>query len=189
MVLYLPLTQEKAPVTAVVLSAAGNAAQVTANARAALKSLDPSIKIGATQPFRAVFDAGLGNERLLATIAVCFAALALLLSGVGVYGVLSYAVERRTQEIGIRIALGAGRPAVYRMIAHQAAVLVAISVAIGGGGAFALTRALRGMLFGFAPADYELPLVAAAILCVTALVAAWLPARRAASLDPMDAIR
>jgi predicted permease len=189
MVLYLPLAQEKAPVTAVVLSAAGNAAQVATNARAALKSLDPSMKVGAIQPFRAVFDTGLGNDRLLAAIAIAFALLALLLSGVGVYGVLSYAVERRTQEIGIRIALGAGRAAVYRMIARQAAVLVAASIAIGGAGAFALTRALRGMLFGFAPADYSMPLAAAAILCVTAVLAAWLPARRAASLDPMDAIR
>jgi ABC-type antimicrobial peptide transport system permease subunit len=98
-------------------------------------------------------------------------------------------VERRTQEIGIRIALGAGRAAVYRMVGRQAALLIAASVVIGGAGAVAVTAALRSTLFGFAPDDYTLPLAAAGLLCLAALAASYLPARRAARLDPMEAIR
>jgi predicted permease len=188
-VLYVPLAQEIAPVTSIVLWPARNAAQVAADARAALRDLDPTLKTGMIQTFGDAFDAGLGNDKLLAVIAAAFGLLALVLSCVGVYGVLSYAVERRTQEIGIRIALGAGRAAVYRMVGRQAALLIAASVVIGGAGAVAVTAALRSTLFGFAPDDYTLPLAAAGLLCLAALAASYLPARRAARLDPMEAIR
>jgi ABC-type antimicrobial peptide transport system permease subunit len=136
-----------------------------------------------------VFEAGLGRDKLLAVLAAAFGVLALALSYVGVYGVLSYAVERRTHEIGIRLALGAGRTKVYGMVLRQTTVMVGASIVVGGAGALAVTRALRSTLFGFASADYLLPALAAALLCGVALAAAWFPARRAAHLDPVAALR
>jgi ABC-type antimicrobial peptide transport system permease subunit len=183
-VLYTPIGEQPMPITAVVVRAAPSAPL-----RAAIREVAPDLKIGAIRTFGEAFDAGLGNDKLLATLAAAFGLLALALSYVGVYGVLSYAVERRTHEIGIRLALGAGRPSVYRMVLREAALLTAAAVALGGAGSLAATRALRTTLFGFAPADYTLPGLAAAILCVVAMAAAWLPARRAARLDPMAALR
>src|SRR5207249_3745645 len=108
--------------------------------------------------------AGLGNDKLLAVIAGAFGLLALTLSFVGVYGVLSYAVERRTREIGIRIALGAQWGAVYGIVLRSAAVLVGVSVVLGGTAAVAATTALRGTFFGFTCGDYLLPVVGAFVL-------------------------
>jgi predicted lysophospholipase L1 biosynthesis ABC-type transport system permease subunit len=182
-VVYVPIAQSPAPVTSIVLT--GNPALV----RGAVHEVAPDLKIGAVRTFGEAFDAGLGNDKLLAVIAGAFGLLALALSYIGVYGVLSYAMECRTREIGIRIALGAGRAAVYRMVFGEAALLAGASVVIGGAGAVAVTRALRGTLFGFASADYTLPLLAALLLCVAAGAASYLPARRAAGLDPTDALR
>ena len=184
-VLYVPIAQSPAPVTGIVVRAAGAMPEL----QAAIHTVAPDLKLGAIRTYGEAFDAGLGNDKLLATLAAAFGVLALGLSFAGVYGVLSYAVERRTHEIGIRIALGAGRTAVYRMIVRQAMLLTAASTIVGGAGAIAATNALRGTLFGFAPADYTLPLFAAALLALTALAASYFPARRAARLDPMDALR
>ena len=134
-------------------------------------------------------EAQLGNERLLALLSACFGALALTLTAVGVYGVIAYAVQRRTQEIGIRLALGAEPAAVSRMLMWDVASLAAAGTLLGAAGAVAATRALRTMLFAFAPADYSLLLTAAALLFLIAAAAGYLPARRAARLDPVHALR
>jgi len=188
-VLYVPIAQSPAPVTGIVLRPAGNPAQAAAAARAAVKSVDPNLKIGAIRNYAEAFEGGLGNDKLLAAIAGTFGLLALALCYIGVYGVLSYAVERRTHEIGIRIALGAGRAGIYRMVLGEVSLLMAASLLVGGAGAVAATRALRGMLFGFAAADYTLPLLAAVLLGSAAFAASYLPARRASRLDPVDALR
>ena len=172
------------PVTSLVVHATGSAPL-----RAAVHEIAPDLKIGAIRTYREAFDAGLCNDKLLATLAGAFGLLALALSYVGVYGVLSYAVERRTHEIGIRLALGAGRSAVQRMILREAAFLSGASIVLGGAGSLLVTRALRTTVFGFAPTDYTLPGVAAALLCVVALAAAYRPARRASGLDPIAALR
>jgi predicted lysophospholipase L1 biosynthesis ABC-type transport system permease subunit len=184
-VLYVPLAQDPAPVTGIVVRSQAAATDL----RAAVKSVDPNLKIGPIHTFADAFDASLGDDKLLAIIAAAFALLALAISYVGVYGLLSYAVERRTREIGIRIALGAARADVYRMVLREAAALSAVSVLLGGVAAIATTRSLRSTLFGFAPADYTLPLLAAALLCLAALSAAFLPARRATTVDPISALR
>ena len=183
-VLYVPIAQSAAPVTGLVLRATGNPGIL-----AAIKGIDPNLKVGPVRTYGEAFDAGLGNDKLLAAIAGAFGLIALALSYAGVYGVLSYAVERRTHEIGIRIALGSGRKGIYRMVLREAALLLAASLVLGGAGAVAGTRALRGTLFGFAAADYLLPLLAAALLGLAAFAASYLPARRAAHLDPVDALR
>lgn len=118
-----------------------------------------------------------------------FAGLALLLAALGIYGVLSYAVTQRTQEMGIRIALGAERARLIRMIVRQGLAVAAIGVAIGVAAALALTRALAGLLYGVAAND---PLTFAAMPVFVILIAAlacYIPARRAAALDPLAALR
>ena len=118
-----------------------------------------------------------------------FAALALALGAIGVHGVLSYDVARRMREIGIRMALGAERASVLRLIVGQALVLVAIGVLAGGAGAFVLTRTLSTLLFGVTPHDPATFAAAAGVLTIVALAAAAVPAWRAARVDPAIALR
>ena len=118
-----------------------------------------------------------------------FAALALLLAAIGIYGVMAFVVGQRTREIGIRIALGAQPRAVVRLILGQALALAVAGVVLGGAGAIFLSRLLSGMLFEVRPTDPMTYVGIALLLAVTAGVAAWRPARRAAGVDPMIALR
>jgi ABC-type antimicrobial peptide transport system permease subunit len=117
------------------------------------------------------------------------AALALLLAGVGVYGVISYDGARRTREVGIRIALGAQRADVIRLFIKQGMALVTLGVALGLAGAFALTRLMTSLLFGVSPNDPGVFAGAALLLSSIALLACYLPAKRATKADPLIAIR
>ena len=118
-----------------------------------------------------------------------FAAMALLLGVVGLYGVIAYSVSQRTREIGIRMALGAQRWSVHQMVLREAGWLATTGIAIGAVCSLAATRLLRGLLFGIHP--WDLPTLAgvAAVLGVSALLASYIPARRAASVDPVVALR
>lgn len=182
--IFVPLAQSPAPITAA-LARGGSAAGV----RAALQAVDPEIAVASVQPLTAILDAQLGSERVLAMLAACFGGLALVLTAVGVYGVISYAVERRGREIGIRIALGARRGQVSRMVLRDLIIVGAIGVAVGGAGAVAASRAMRGLLFGIAAGDYSMAIAAAFVLAAVAAAAAWLPARRAGRVDPVTMLR
>jgi predicted permease len=186
---YVPMTQSPAPITAIVVRTAGDPALAAGNVRAALHAVDPGMAIGAIRPLGDAIDAKLSHERLLALLATSFGLLALILTSVGVYGVISYAVERRTREIGIRLALGATRAQVSRGLMREVGLLVAGSAVLGGVGAIAATRVLRSMIFAFGPGDYGLVAVMALFLALVASLAGFLPARRAARLDPMAALR
>jgi predicted permease len=186
---YVPMAQSPAPITAVVVRTAGDPALVAANVQGALHTFDPGMAIGAIRPLGEAIDAKLSHERLLALLATSFGLLALVLTSVGVYGVISYAVERRTREIGIRLALGATRAQVSVALMKEVGLLVLGSAALGGAGAVAMTRSLRSMIFGFGPADYSLLIAVAVFLVGGASLAGFLPARRAARLDPMEALR
>jgi ABC-type antimicrobial peptide transport system permease subunit len=128
-------------------------------------------------------------HRSAAWIVTGFAGLALLLGTVGLYGVISYSVGQRRREIGVRMALGAQRHSVYRLILTEAAWLAAFGVTGGAAGSLALTGLLRGMLFEVSPWDTGTLLSVVSVLVAAALLASYIPARRAASINPTEALR
>jgi putative ABC transport system permease protein len=123
------------------------------------------------------------------TLLTVFSAIALVLAAIGVYGMLSYSVQQRSQEIGIRVALGAGRQDVMGMIVKQGMLLACLGILLGLAGAIGLARLLTALLFGVKPYDPMTFLAVAAVLALTALAACWIPARRATRLDPLVALR
>ena len=128
----------------------------------------------------------LGSVLVLLSI---FAGIALLLAAIGIYGLISYSVEQRTQEIGVRMALGAGRADVLRLMFGQGMKLAAAGVALGLALAFALTRVLSSLLFGVKAVDPLTFAAVALVLLLIALTATWVPARRAAAIEPVEALR
>jgi ABC-type antimicrobial peptide transport system permease subunit len=131
----------------------------------------------------------LGNEMVIAKLTTMFAVLAVALACIGLYGVISYAVAGRTREIGVRIALGASPGDVLWLVLRKAVLLVAIGVAIGIPLSTAATTGLRGMIFGVRPVDPLSIGVATLLLAMVGPLAAFLPARRATKVDPVDALR
>jgi putative ABC transport system permease protein len=131
----------------------------------------------------------LAQRRLSMSLLATFAALALLLAGVGIYGVLAYSVTERTHEIGLRMALGASSRDVLRMVMGNSARLIAAGLALGLGAALAVTRLMTSLLFQVSATDPLTYAGIAALLSAIALIASYLPARRAARVDPMVALR
>ena len=129
------------------------------------------------------------RPRFFAALLGAFGAVAALIAIVGIYGVLAYVVGRRTKEIGVRMALGAQRRNVLQLVLRQGATMTALGVAAGLAGAVALTRYLESLLFGLAPLDVPTYAVVAAAFAAVALLASYLPARRATLIDPLAALR
>jgi putative ABC transport system permease protein len=127
--------------------------------------------------------------RFRTVLVTLFAVVGVLLAAIGIYGVMSYAVAERTHELGIRIALGANRASVLRLVLGESMALAAIGIAVGLAGAFAATRLIQSLLFGVTSTDAVTFVAISALLAVTALVASYVPARRAVRVDPMIALR
>jgi putative ABC transport system permease protein len=154
-----------------------------------VQSVDPELPVFSIKPMEEMMAAATAERRFSMMLFGIFAALALALAGVGIYGVMAYTVAQRTHEIGIRIALGARVTDVLKMIVGQATRLALIGVGVGLTLAFALTRLMSSLLFGVSATD---PLTFAAIsvmLTAVALLASYIPARRATRVDPMVALR
>jgi predicted permease len=134
-------------------------------------------------------DRSVSLERMMATLSGFFAGLALLLSGIGIYGLIAWTVTQRTMEFGVRMALGATRPRILLLVLRQIAMLILIGVAAGGVAGFFSARSVKSFLYGVAPGSPWVFLSAACALCVIALLAALIPARRAVSIDPVEALR
>jgi ABC-type antimicrobial peptide transport system permease subunit len=134
-------------------------------------------------------DDGVTEEHLLAVLSGFFGGLALLLTAIGLYGVMAYAVTLRTHEIGIRLALGAQRSSILRLVIYDAAIVLVVGIAAGLLGSIWITRLVKGLLFGLTPNDPVTMALAIAAMVMVAFVATHIPARRAMRVDPMVALR
>jgi putative ABC transport system permease protein len=157
--------------------------------RAAVREVDRQLPVAEVQPMTAFVNRAMASTRFALALIATFAAIAVVLAAVGLYGVLSTVVRQRTAEIGVRMAFGANTSSIFQLVIGQGLRLSAVGIALGVAGALALTRGLKTMLVGVRPTD-PLTFVAIAMLfMVVAAVSSWIPARRAAGLDPNVALR
>ena len=186
---YTPLAQTPSATGVLLLRTALDPSALSATAQRVIHEVDPGLAVFAVEPLDDTISRSVSQRRFTVFLLGTFAALAVILAAIGVHGLLSYTVARRRQEIGIRMALGADRSAVLGLILRDGLVIIAGGLALGLGGAVALTRLLRALLFDVSPTD---PLTFAAVavaLAAVALMATLLPARRAARVDPLPALR
>jgi putative ABC transport system permease protein len=162
---------------------------VSASIRPFARQLDPLVLVDAIEPMTELVASSIARPRFFTTLMGVFAALAVALAAIGIYGVMAYAVVRRTREIGIRMALGAGRARVLRLVLGQSLLLTTIGITCGVMGAAAATRYLEGFLFGLTPLDPTTFAAASLAFAVIATLAALIPARRATRVDPVVVLR
>ncbi len=169
--------------------AQGDPTAIFASMRQTVNELDSNVPIYGMRTLDQQLDKSLMSERLLASLSGVFGLLATLLAAIGLYGVMAYMVVRRTREIGIRMALGANRASVVWLVMREVLALSMIGVAIGGAGAYAATRLVQKELFGILPTDALTMALSAVGIAAVAILAGYLPARRATAIDPMRALR
>jgi putative ABC transport system permease protein len=187
--LFLPLRQNYQPAMTLVARVNGDAAAAFAAIQRTLTQLDSNLPIYDLRTMVDAIGVSLFLQRMAATLLSLFGLLALLLAAIGLYGVMAFAVSQRTREIGIRMALGAGGADVMKMVVGQGMRLVLLGVGLGLGGAGALTRLLKSVLIGVTASDPLSFAVVALLMIAVALLACWIPARRAMKVDPMIALR
>jgi putative ABC transport system permease protein len=189
--LYLPLAQLPRTNGAAVLLArtAGDPRQLAGLLRRAIAAEDPALAVFGVEPLTETVSRSIAERRFTMLVLGIFAAVALTLAAIGIYGVLSYTVTQRTAELGIRMALGADPGGLRRLVVGGGLALASTGVAVGLVGAWILSRMLESLLFGVAPTDPAVFATVAALLLAVAALASYLPARRAARVDPMVALR
>ncbi|MGH9666542.1 MAG: FtsX-like permease family protein, partial [Bryobacteraceae bacterium] len=164
-------------------------APVIADIRTILTSADPEVAIQQAKTVEQILDDSVAPRRFQTNLAIAFALAGLVLASLGIYGVISFAVARRTAEIGLRIALGAGRTRVVAMVMRGGMLPVLAGIAVGVACALSTSRLLASQLFGVSPNDPAIMLTVVGVLLAVAICACWVPARRAARIDPMRALR
>ncbi|HTY41941.1 MAG TPA: ABC transporter permease [Thermoanaerobaculia bacterium] len=187
--MYMPFAQRPLGGISFVLRSRRDPRSLATEARAAVASMDPEQAIYGVRTLDEVVGEALGQPRFRTLLLVLLGVVALLLASVGIYGVMAYSVSQRTQEIGIRMALGAGKGRVLRLVLGQALRLAAAAVATGLLAALAASRSLASLLYGVSATDPATFAGVAALLVAVAAFAAWIPARRAARVDPIAALR
>ena len=172
-----------------VLRAAGDPSALIAAVRSEISQLDPAVPVRGVRSMEQLVGTSVAPQRFNMSLLGLFAALGLVLAAVGIYGVIAYGVSQRTHEIGLRMALGAQAGDVMKMVVGRGMALAMIGVAVGLGASYALTRLMKTLLFGVSATDPLTFIVIALSLGLIALLACWIPARRAAKVDPMIALR
>jgi len=186
---YVPYWQRPQAGINVVLKTAGDPRALAEPLKRAVKELDPGIAVAGIATMEELVAESIGSSRFYALLVAMFAGLALVLAAVGIYGVMSYAVAQRTQEIGVRLALGAAPRQIFTLVVAETLKLAAVGLLIGMAGAIAVSRALGEMLFGIPRTDVVTFAGTGMLLLGVAFVATYVPARRATRIDPMVALR
>lgn len=187
--LYVPLWQNARPTAFLTVRTAGDPKPLAGAVRGALAGVDKDEPLGTFVTMTQLLATTTAEPRARASLLAIFAALALILATIGTYGVVSHSVSQRNREIGIRVAMGAGKRDVARLVVGQGAILVTLGIALGLGGALVLTRLLTSFLFEIKPVDPTTYVTACAIFVSIALLASYIPARRAMRVDPVVALR
>ena len=186
---YLPYDQAPVQYLSLLVRSSAPPSLIVTSTRAAIKEVDPELPIFDVKTMTDVLAGSVSQPRFYAILLASFAGIALLIAALGIYGVISYTVSQRTRELGIRIALGAQRERVLQLVIRQGMALTLVGIAIGLGAAYALSHVIASMLFGVAPADPMTFAAVAGVFLAIAGMASYLPARRAAGVDPIIAMR
>jgi putative ABC transport system permease protein len=186
---YMPFAQNYGARMFLVVRSSGDATRLAPALRREIQSIDPGITLAQVSTMQQALQVSVSQPRFDTMLLALFAGIALLLAAVGIYGLIAYSVAQRTHEIGVRMALGADRAAVVRMVVRQGATLAAIGIVLGLAGAFGLTRLLRTMLFGIDVTDPWTFLSAPAAILIVVLLATFLPALRSTRISPVVALR
>jgi predicted permease len=186
---YVPCVVHPSQMASLVVRTEGDPRRFVNSIRSQVSAIDPDQSVSDIKTMDELIDGSVGKPRLTTILLGLFAGVALLLAVVGIYGVIAYSVAQRTQELAIRQALGAERRDVLRLVLGQALGLALPGVALGIGGAFALTRVMEGLLFHVSATNPTTYVGVAALFVSVALAASYLPARRATRVDPAAALR
>jgi ABC-type antimicrobial peptide transport system permease subunit len=188
---YVPFNQNPLPFFSLIVRTAQTPQSLLAELSSVVRQIDPSVATfaGITMTDRIHDSPSAYLHRSSAWLVGGFAILALLLGAIGLYGVVAYSVSQRTREIGVRMALGAQRSSVYRLVLNEAGWLVGLGILAGAVLALGTSALLQTLLFGVRPWDVPTLAAVAAVLAISALLASYIPARRAAKVDPMVALR
>jgi putative ABC transport system permease protein len=186
---YFPEAQRPVESLSLAIRTASDPATFAPAVQKEIQAVDPEQPVFQVRTMEDLLQSSLERRRLSLLLLGIFAGAALLLAAVGIYGVMSYWVNQRSHEMGIRMALGAGRMDVLRLVLRQSVMLAGIGVALGLVGSLVLTRMMEGLLFNVKPTDPITFILVAAALAGVALLASFLPAYRATSVDPMVALR
>lgn len=188
-VMYVPFWQSPWPRASVAVKTTGDPELITRSLAAAINSIDPDIPLAGVRTMNQVLSESLAFDRFVMVLYGSFAALALMLAAIGIYGVMAFSVVQRTQEFGIRMALGAAGGQILSLVLREGVMLAFLGLSLGLGGAYLVGRALQSTLYGVSALDILAFSTVAVVLLAAALLACYFPARRASRVDPMVALR
>ena len=187
--IHIPFWQIPWPNAAIGVHTAGDPAAMMRSIAAAVHSVDPQIALAEPRTMDEIKSLNLASDRFIMSLFFCFAAVALLLAAVGIYGVMAFSVAQREHELGLRMALGASRGNVINLVLRESLILSGIGLGLGLVGAFFVGRAMKSTLYGVGSLDLGAIAAVALVLLGASLLASWIPARRAAGVEPMRALR